>query len=169
MDLSPLFFWLENLPLSQAIKYSAWMFPTIESLHVVAVALVFGVIAIVDLRLLGVASRSRRFTEVAQDCLHWTWIAFVLAVITGVLMFASNASTYGGNTLFWWKMALLAVAGVNMAVFEFVTARSVVNWDHPGSVMPMAARVAGFLSLGLWMAVIAVGRWIGYTLYALPF
>ncbi|QDZ09781.1 DUF6644 family protein [Devosia ginsengisoli] len=169
MDFSPLFRWLEALQLSQAIKFSAWMFPTIESLHVIAIALVFGVIAIVDLRLLGVASRSRRFTEVAHDCLHWTWAAFVLALLTGGLMFASNATTYGGNTLFWWKMGLLVLAGINMFIFELVTARSVTNWDAPDARVPAAARIAGLLSLGLWLAVIATGRWIGYTLYALPF
>lgn len=169
MDLSPLFLWLESLPFSQAIKFSAWLFPTIESLHVIGVALVFGVIAIVDLRLLGVASRSRRFTEVAHDCLHWTWAAFGLAVITGLLMFASNASTYGGNVLFWWKMGLLLLAGINMAVFETITARSVADWDEPRTRIPYAARAAGLLSICLWFAVIATGRWIGYTLYALPF
>ena len=169
MDLSPLFLWLEALPLSEAIKLSAWMFPTIESLHVIGVALVFGVIAIVDLRLLGIASHSRRFTEVAHDCLHWTWAAFVLAVVTGLLMFISNATTYGNNTLFWWKMALLVLAGINMFIFEVITTRSVANWDAPHAAIPNAARIAGFLSLGLWMGVIATGRWIGYTLYALPF
>lgn len=159
---------LQETPLSQEIQISEWLFPSIEGLHVIAIALVFGVIAIVDLRLLGVASKTRRISEVARDCLHWTWAAFALAVITGGLMFMSNPVTYFDNTWFRWKMVLLVCAGINMLIFELITARSMHKWDDGSVSVPAAGRVAGILSLLFWMGVIAAGRWIGFTLYALP-
>jgi hypothetical protein len=159
---------LSQMPLSQEIQFSEWLFPTIESFHVISIALVFGVIAIVDLRLLGVASKSRRVSEVARDCLHWTWIAFALAVITGGLLFMSNPVTYFDNDFFRWKMLLLVCAGVNMLIFELVTARSMPVWDDGSVAVPAAGKIAGFLSLFFWMAVIVCGRWIGFTLYTIP-
>lgn len=160
--------WLQNLPLSQEIAWSGWMFPTIEAIHVIGIALVFGTIAIVDLRLLGVASNSRRVTEVIRDCLRWTWLGFAAAVITGSLMFMANASGYITNTYFLWKMFLLALAGVNMFVFELITARTVADWDEGTIAVPLAGKTAGLLSILLWFSVIAMGRWIGFTAYDIP-
>jgi len=169
MDFSEIAMWLQSTPVSQFIIMSAWAFPLIESFHVIGVALVFGVIAIVDLRLLGLAWNNRRITEISRDTLHWTWLGFAVAVTTGALMFVSNASTYLDNGFFLWKMGLLILAGINMFIFELVTAKSIENWDENGQQMPVAAKVAGFLSLAFWFLVIVTGRWIGFTLFALPF
>jgi hypothetical protein len=169
VDIYAFLNWLQKLPLSQEIQVSEWIFQTVEGIHVIAIALVFGVIAIVDLRLLGIASKTRRISEVAQDCLHWTWAAFALAIVTGSLMFLSNPVAYFDNTWFRWKMLLLVAAGINMLVFELITARSMPKWDDGSVSVPMAGRIAGFLSLFFWAGVIAAGRWIGFTLYALPF
>lgn len=169
MDPSPIFAALQASGLAQFIQVSAWAFPVIESLHVIAVALVVGVIAIVDLRLLGVASASRRMSEVSRDCLHLTWAAFVLAVVTGLLMFVSNAQTYWDNEWFRWKLIFIMLAGLNMMIFEFYTARSMPVWDDGSVAVPRAGRLAGAMSLGFWMAVIVCGRMIGFTLYAIPF
>jgi len=168
MDIASFLTWLQNTELAVFIQLSSWAFPSIEAIHVISIALVFGVIAIVDLRLLGVASSDRRVSDVTRDCLRWTWIAFGAAVITGTLMFVSNATVYFDNTWFRWKMVLMACAGINMLIFELVTARSMVHWDDGTAAIPTAGRIAGFLSLGFWIAVIACGRWIGFTLYDLP-
>lgn len=168
-DLTPILVALQTSWLGQSIQLSSWAFPVIESLHVIAVALVFGIIFIVDLRLLGVASVSRRMSEVSRDCLHLTWGAFVLAVITGGLMFASNAQVYFENEWFRWKMLFIALAGFNMIMFEFVTARSMPVWDDGSVAVPRAGKLAGALSVSFWVMVIICGRMIGFTLYALPF
>jgi hypothetical protein len=73
-----------------------------------------------------------------------------------------NAVTYGRNTAFWLKMAAIGLAGINMLVFERVTAKSAAKWDT-GVMPPPAARLAGALSIVLWLAVIVLGRWIGFT------
>ena len=147
---------------------SVWMqgslkaLPIIESIHVMAVITVFGTILLIDMRLLGLYDTSRPFTRVFGEILHWTWIAFAVAVVTGILLFIPNAPRYVVNTAFGLKMASLVCAGLNMAVFEFTTLKKVALWDKQIPV-PLAARVAGALSLLLWTSVLVCGRVIGFT------
>jgi hypothetical protein len=157
------FQWINDLALSETIRSSALAFPWLESVHVLAIALVLGTIAVVDLRLLGLASTGRPVTLLIRRVLPLTWIAFAVAVITGGAMFISNALTYIGNTAFLVKMALLLLAGVNMLVFHLVTYRGVGRWDESART-PAGARAAGAISISVWVAVIAFGRWIGFTI-----
>jgi len=124
--------------------------------------MVFGTIAIIDLRLLGVASTRRPFSRVASDVLKWTWGAFALTVATGLLMFITNATVYYHNFFFRSKMALLALAGINMLMFELTAARSIHRWDKERSA-PLAGRAVAAVSLVIWISIIFVGRWIGFT------
>jgi hypothetical protein len=153
---------LYALPIADEIRKSLFLFPMIESAHVIALTLVFGTIAIVDLRLLGVASGHRPFTRLAPEILKWTWVFFALAVITGSLMFVSNAVTYFENTAFRIKMILMLLAGINMAVFQILTHRSVHLWDDQPKASA-AGRAAAILSICLWIGVIGAGRVIGFT------
>lgn len=155
--------WLHDWPLSDAIRTSSWMFPSIESLHVIAITLVIGSIAVVDLRLLGLTSNRKPVTELSTEVLPWTWGAFVIAVITGTLMFVSKAPAYFGNTPFRVKMLLLVCAGVNMLIFHFLTYRSVHRWDNDAPTLA-GAKLAGVLSLTFWIGVVTAGRWIGFTI-----
>jgi hypothetical protein len=155
--------WIENSPIGMFISGSTWAFPTIESIHVFFLVIVVGTIAIVDLRLLGVASRNRKVSQLSIEILPLTWGAFGGAVVTGLLMFSSKASHYYANWPFRFKILCLVLAGVNMLLFHFLTYRDVERWDdHP--VAPRTARLAGFLSLTFWIGVVAFGRWIGFTI-----
>jgi hypothetical protein len=162
MDFSTFFNDLEISGLAQWVNTYGATYPVVESLHVIGIALVFGTILIVDLRLLGVASRSRPFTRVAHDLLKLTWIGFAIAVVTGVLLFLPNAASIYINVNFQVKMILLALAGLNMLFFELVTARNASAWDTT-LPPPNAARLAGILSIALWIGVIIFGRLIGFT------
>jgi hypothetical protein len=155
---------LEATPLSFFIRESVWAFPTIESVHVIAVALVVGMIAIVDLRLLGLASTRHAVTGLSRDVLPWTWTAFVFAVVAGTLMFVSQPVDYFGNTAFRIKILLLLFAGLNMLVFQLITYRSVADWDRDTPV-PLAGKIAGAVSLTCWVAIVFFGRQIGFTMY----
>jgi len=149
------------------IRDSLYLFPLIESLHVLGLTMVFGTIAIIDLRLLGIASTKRSFRRVASDVLKWTWAAFALAVTTGSLMFITNASVYYHNFYFRSKMVLLVFAGMNMLIFELTAARSVHQWDSEAKAPP-AGRAAAVLSLVLWITIIFLGRWTGFTTTGRP-
>jgi hypothetical protein len=162
MDPATFFMALQNSGIAQWVNTAGATYPIVESLHVIAIALVFGTILIVDLRLVGLASTSRPFTLVAHDLLKLTWIGFALAVMTGVLLFLPNASNLYVNVQFQVKMVLLLLAGINMFIFEMITARNVASWNVQ-LPPPTAARVAGTLSIALWLCVIVFGRLIGFA------
>lgn len=153
---------VEATSLATAVRQSPWLFPTIETLHVLSFTIVVGTIMIVDLRLINVASRNRPVSTLMKETLPITWIAFVCAVITGSLLFSSSAVKYVHCWQFDCKMAMLLLAGINMAVFHLGSYRSVGLWDT-AAMTPTGARIAGVLSLAIWVTVVTLGRWIGFA------
>ena len=151
----------------QGSALAEWMRDTnpamqiVESVHVLAAVLVLGTVLIADLRLLGVTDSQRAFSRIGRETLPLTWVAFALAVVTGSLMFTTSAHTYFGNAAFQWKALALLAAGLNMLLFQRLTARGIAAWD--AGKPPRAPRIAGVVSLLLWAAVVLLGRWIGFT------
>ena len=162
MDFSAFLKSLEDSGLATSLRGSLYYFPFIESVHVMALALVFGTILVVDLRALGVASTNRSFTRVSTELLRITWCAFAISALTGSLMFVTNARVYAHNTAFQVKMVLLALAGLNMAVFHLTAGRHVATWDQAPKA-PKAGRITAGASLALWLGIILAGRVIGFT------
>ena len=154
--------WLQRTSVAVQIRDSLFTFPLLESIHVIGLALVFGTIAILDLRLLGVASTERAVSRLMADLLKWTWAAFALTAMTGALMFSTNAIVYFHNTFFRAKMILLVLAALNMLVFELTARRTMRRWDVTGPTPPMA-KVVATVSLVIWVGVIVAGRVIGFT------
>ena len=163
MNLQPFWEALEASPVGDFIASSSWAFPTVECIHVIAIVTVVGTVMIMDLRLLGLTSKACAVTEMSTDTLPWTWGAFVLAAISGLLLFVSKAHIYTIDPWFLWKMGLIVVAGVNMAIFHVFTWKSVHDWDS-GCDVPMAGKIAGGLSLFFWVLVVFCARLIGFTL-----
>ena len=151
----------------QSSAVAEWMRDTnpamqvVESTHVLAAVLVLGTVLIADLRLLGITDSQRAFTRIGRETLPLTWAAFAVAVVTGSLMFTTSAQTYFGNAAFQLKALALLAAGLNMLLFQVLTARGIAAWDS--GKPPRAARMAGVVSLLLWAAVVLLGRWIGFT------
>lgn len=162
MEIASFLHWLQASKLAVAINSSAYLFPLIESLHVIAMTGVFGTILLVDLRLLGLASKCVPFTSLASDVLRWNWSAFALAVITGSLLFITNADGYFRNFYFRMKMLSIVLAGINAAVFQLTAKRSVGVWDTEDSA-PNIGKTVAICSLTIWIIVIFCGRWIGFT------
>ena len=146
------------------IAESEWMFPTIETIHVFALVTVIGLIAIMDMRLLGLNSTNRTVQALEKDTIPLTWLAFAIATISGALLFISKASTYMANPYFLWKMGLMAIAGINMAIFHRIVSNGVGEWGRPGAAIPMSAKLSGLVSLALWMVIPLCGRIVGFTL-----
>jgi uncharacterized membrane protein len=162
-SLTGLMEWLQALSWAVFIHKTKWAFTTVELVHVFAVALVIGTIAIVDLRLVGLIAAKRPFTELSRAVLPYTWAAFVLAVAAGSLLFISRATDYFVNPIFWIKMSIIALAGINMLIFELITARGAQKWNLD-RIPPLPARLAGGISLTCWALVVGFGRWISFTL-----
>ena len=161
--LADLISYLEGSGVAESIRENDLLFPVIESVHVLAICLVVGSILVVDLRLLGFASTRWPVGSLTRTILPVTWFAFAIAILSGALMFISNATKYLGNGFFIAKMTLIGIAGLNMLFFHFVGARTLPKWEG-ASRPPLPARLAGGLSLLLWVAVVACGRWIGFTM-----
>ena len=162
MDIAALLKSIESTGLATRIRDSSYIFPLIESTHVFGLAMVFGTIAIIDLRLLGFASSRRSFKRMASDTLKWTWVAFVITAATGALMFTTNASVYYHNFFFRTKMLMLVLAGINMVAFELTAGRSIHRWDNAPAA-PLAGKTTAVLSLVIWTSIIFLGREIGFT------
>jgi hypothetical protein len=162
VDPTPLLTSLQESGFAVWIRDSLYAFPLLESVHVIGLAIVFGTIAVIDLRLLGWASARRSFHRVASDVLPWTLAAFVVTVLTGVLMFMTNAVVYFNNGYFRAKVLLLVLAGLNALAFELTARRTVAQWDDAPSA-PRAGRTIAVVSLVVWVGVIFAGRMIGFT------
>lgn len=148
---------------SGASDGAEWVFPAVETIHVMAVATLYGTIAMVDLRMLGFTSRNVRMSDLTNEVLSWTWTAFAFAAISGSLMFISNAEMYWNNLQARAKFLCIALAGVNMAIYQLGMHRRISEWDTR-LPPPVAVRTAGALSIALWTSVIFFGRWMGFTI-----
>jgi hypothetical protein len=155
---------LEASALGQAMRQWLYLYPAVETVHIIGIALLFGSIAVLDLRLLGV-SRSIPARRLAWHVLPWSVASFLLIVPSGLLMFVAHASEFIGSPVFAIKMCLIMAALLNAAIFHAVTFRTADVWDSEemrNLPPPPSARLAGALSLLLWASVITCGRLLAY-------
>ena len=155
---------LEASGLGRAMRQWLWLYPSVEIVHLVGIALLFGSIAVLDLRLLGFA-RQLSARALARNVLPWTAASFLLIVPSGLLMFTAHASEFITSPVFALKMCLIMAAGLNAAIFHTVTFRTADVWDAEEMHKlgpPPSARLAGALSLAIWISVIACGRLLAY-------
>lgn len=145
-----------------AVRESLWLFPVIETAHLLGMAVLVGTVVAFDLRLLGWVMRRERVSELAGRLLPWSWAGFAVQVITGVLLFSSEAVHVYANAAFRVKMLLIFLAGVHALVFHWIVYRDVAKWDE-SAVLPVGAKVAGLVSILIWIGVVAAGRFIGFT------
>jgi len=153
--------WLYESGIGTAIRESIWVFPIIETVHVLAIALLVGTVAILDLRLLGLALKQEPVSEVARQVLPLTWTGFCIMFISGFLLFWAEAAKSYANPAFRLKLILLLLVGLNPLVFHFTIYRDVASWNNR-VMTPLSARLAGVFSLSLWFGIICAGRAIAY-------
>ena len=155
---------LEASGLGQAMRQWLWLYPSVEIVHIVGIGLLFGSIVVFDLRLLGLA-RDIPVKRLASHVLPWSAGSFLLIVPSGLLMFTAHASEFIESEVFVIKMLLILAAGVNAGLFHTITFRTADVWDSDEMRKlppPPSARLAGALSLLIWISVIACGRLLAY-------
>jgi len=153
--------WLARSEWSIALHESLYLYPLVETTHVLALLLFVGTVSFVDLRLLGWVFRDVKVSEVTARLLPWTVAGFAISVVTGSLLFyAIPVRTYQ-SLFFRIKVVMLLAAGVNAALFRRATRGGALAWDRDPTP-PLRARVAGAVSLVAWMTVIVMGRMIAY-------
>jgi hypothetical protein len=152
--------WLETSGIAVAMRQWAWLYPIVEVVHIVGFVVLVGSALAFDARLLG-RSRTVAVSALERHLLPWARGSLLLVVPTGVLMFVAHATEMADNPALRLKLVLIAAAFLNAAVFHRWPFRTVGDWDTEVAG-PGAARAAGALSIGLWLAVITCGRLIAY-------
>jgi hypothetical protein len=143
------FQWLEHSRWITAISESGWIYPAVEVAHFFGLFLLVGTIAVIDLRLLGLAGRRQNASELAQNLFPWMWTGFGIAVVSGFLMFAAGATAFVASTQFRIKMLVILLA----VTFGAIIQRKTAQWDQPSGI-PRVAKLTALISLALWIGVI---------------
>jgi len=152
--------WIEDTSWAVAIRQSVWLYPALEILHIAGIVILVGPALMFDLRLLGL-SKNLSVSALARYLLSWSRRGLLLIVPSGLLLFITNAATLGYDPVFWIKMLLLSVAGINALVFHRFSFTSVSAWDGNSGV-PANAKAAAIISIITWLAVITCGRLLAY-------
>lgn len=152
---------VENLAVVSALRNSTYMYPLVNAGHILGVALLVGGIVPLDLRLLGLWRKYP--VMVFVDVLRITSAAGLgLAVVCGVLLFATAAADYAGSTLFQAKIALVLVGVSNALILARVVKRRAIRSLPMEAPMPPVLRTGAVLSLVVWISVLILGRLLGY-------
>ena len=162
MSLLPFCQWLAETPGSIALRESLYMYPLVESAHVLTLCLFLGMTIMFDLRLLGVTLTGVPMAEIRQRLGPWIAAGFVLMVTTGALLFYAIPVRSYQSIWFRLKVMMLIVGGLNAWVFHSRVYHSVAEWDLD-PVLPRRARMAGAVSLMLWASIVVAGRMIAYN------
>lgn len=156
MSFLPFFEWCEATVVGEAIRSSPWLFPVIEAVHLLGLAMIGGAVLVVDLRLLDLVLRRQPVAELARDAQPWMIGSLVVMTVTGILLFTSEAIKCYYSFPFWVKMTSLLLA----VVFTFTVQRRVTA---DAGMRPLWRKLAGAASIALWAGVAWGGRWIGFS------
>ena len=153
--------WLYETPISTSIRDITWIIPTVQSIHILAIAIVVGSALVSDLRLAGVLATDETPATVVRRYLPWMWGALVVLLLTGIVMLVAEPGRTLTNTVFWIKMALVLSAFALTMAFRKPLLDPQFRIDH--AHWRAAVKPAAWASLAIWIAVVFCGRWISYT------
>jgi hypothetical protein len=158
MNLLPIFEALENGPIGFFMKDKQVTFATVETLHLLALAVLGGAVFVSDLRLLGVVLKNVPSKDITDAAHKWFTGALIVLLVTGFFMLAGVATKCYHNPYYWTKMTTLAVG----ILFAFFVRRPLLAGDY-SEINPSTLKMVGLASISLWVVVAASGRWIGFS------
>jgi len=156
MSLYDLFEACERTALGAGIKQSVWLFPAIESVHLLALGLLGGALLVLDLRLLGCGLTAQPIAAIERESRVWLLRALGAMVLTGALMFMSESVKLYGSPAFWVKACAIAVA----LAYTFGVRNPLARRAR---AVNATTRALGATSIALWLTVASAGRWIGFS------
>jgi hypothetical protein len=168
MDFQAFMDTLQNGAFGTSIRESTLAYPIILSTHLVGMGIFGGMIAMTDLRILGLAMTKYPMADVHNQLRPYKHLGLTLVVTCGLLLAWSKAGLYWPNPFFKLKLMLLLAVAIHALVFRRSVYKSLSDMDKFGSATS-SAKVAAVLSLVLWVALVAAGRWIGYWEAPNPF
>jgi hypothetical protein len=156
MDLLSFFEWCESTGLGLIVRESVWLFPVIEAVHLLGLSLLGGAVFLVDLRLLGAGLTGTPVAQLARQVRPWLTSAIVVMVVTGVLLFLSEAVKCYYSQAFWVKITTFPLA----IAFTYAVRQRIAEADTTSRT---SGALTGAASIALWVVVAAAGRWIGFS------
>ena len=163
MSIQEIFQYIDATRSSTALRESYYVFPIVEGTHVISLALSVGLVIWFDLRLAGWILGDQPVSAVFRPLRPFMLAGFGLTFVTGGLLFWAMALRCYGSPFFWAKMIMLVLGGINITVYHVTIDRRRTEWDE-APFPPVQARIAGLVSLALWVGIIAAGRLMAYFL-----
>ncbi len=140
---------LEQMGWVKTFGSTGWMYASVSVIHYLTMFWFIGSMAVVDLRVMGIAARKRNLSELAGQLFPWAWTGLVLAIVSGFFMFATDAGDWAPDPVFHWKLALIALS----IVFAILVQRGAPKWGALAEI-PNSAKVIAAIALLLWIATI---------------
>ena len=154
--------WLSGTPVSQLIQTQLWIIPTVQSSHILAIAVVMASGWLICLRMMGVSGRSHSIHGMANRFLPWIWSALLVLAVSGLILVVGEPARQLLNVAFRLKMLLVAGLAAATYVFQRALTRNSAYWDMPGAPA-LAVKGVGALSLFALVVIAVAGRWIAYV------
>ena len=159
--------WLAATPLSQTIQKILWIIPMMQSVHILAIAIVLSSVGMIDLRIFGLAGGRGTLQETARRFVPWIWCALVVLAVTGSILVIGEPGRSLVNPMFQIKMGLLVCAIAVTATFQVTVAHRAALLEVDGRT-PATLKLFAILTLLLWFAIAVAGRWIAYLSLGTP-
>jgi hypothetical protein len=151
--------WLSNTPLSLKIQTILWIIPAVQTIHILTVSFVLSSMAMLDLRLMGLAGRGQSISRMISRFVPWIWRALIVLATTGAILIIGEPERELLNSAFRAKMLMLATVALITLLVQRRTKTNDAYWEMRAT----AARLIGFVSLLLWIGIVSAGRWIAYV------
>ncbi len=161
MTLNQICHWIDQTALSQSIQTAGWVVPTVQTIHILAIAIVASSALMIDLRLIGVFWANRPMQTVSARFLPFVWWPLLVLLATGVVMIIAEPARSLKNPAFQLKMLLL-IAALTVTWLFHVLGRRDVAFGDGGRGAGAAATTLAITSILLWSSIIFAGRWIAY-------
>lgn len=153
--------WIANTPLGVSINQNSWITPTTQSIHILAIALTFSAVLMINLRIFQLSGQGHSMVEVQRRYTPWIWGGLLVLAATGVILVIAEPARELLDPLFWIKLALIAVLALGTLWFQHSVQRNAAFWERlPGGFA--AVRLGAVAVIVVWCVVMVLGRWIAY-------
>jgi len=151
--------WLSNTPVSLKIQTVLWIIPAVQTVHILSVSIVMASMAMLDLRLIGLAGKRQPISRMIDRFVPWVWRVLLILLATGTILTIGEPERELLNWAFRTKMAMVATVSLITLVVQQMNKRDATFWEN----RRIAAAAVGVVSLLLWVAIVTAGRWIAYV------
>lgn len=153
-------YWLDGTALSQLFKVTSWLVPLVQSIHILAIGVVFASSVILLLRLAELNARDVQLTALNQRLLPWIWWSVLVLLLSGVMLIITEPGRTLTNPFFFAKMILVVIFVILTRIYQSAVRSTPLRWNAP--TLPSALRPASAIVLLILIAIVFCGRWIAY-------